>query len=117
LGEPLDEALVEQIGPHRAAAMVHQPDDGPDAQRAESLQPAGRPGPVRRLEAGGGDGFPEHRHPQRPEAERGEAVEVGEPVAVAVAAQLVEPAVAHTIHRALHASPQLGQAPPFLRHA
>ena len=107
LRESIRQGGIDQAGRCRAAPVVKEAHDRRDAELPQAAQPLVRPAPVRGPEAAGRGPFPEHRVPERGDAERGEAVEVVEAVLVPGAADLIDVVVADPVDRALDPAPQL----------
>src|SRR5262249_47301639 len=117
--EAVGEVRAREARATRAAAVVQEADDGPDAEGAEPFEPRVGPGEGRGADVAAGtralpeDGVAERRDPQPREQ-----IDVGRPAGVAAPLHLVEVPVPHAVDGALHTSPELEWgARPFGIHA
>ena len=101
-GELARKLRVQQARVPGTAAVVQKCRDRADAELAQARKPAILDVPAARL-----DVLPEDRLAERTDAQRRESIEVLDSRVMAVAPDLVVPPVAHTVHRAFHAAPEL----------
>jgi hypothetical protein len=87
--------------------VVEERGDGAQAELAHALEPLVGPAPVRPGDAIRLDPLPQHRVADRGQTQRGEPVEILEPVVVAVQPRLVDDLAADPRHGALDATPHL----------
>ena len=101
----------------RAAAVVQQADDRPNAERRSRASRSSVQRQSSAVEAVRRDAFPEHRIAQRADAERGERGRDRRSAASCpLALELIETAIADPVDRALDAAPDLEQARPRGAH-
>jgi hypothetical protein len=87
--------------------VVQERGDRPQTELAHPFEPLVGPAPVRACGAVRLDPLPEHRIADRAQTERGEPVEVVQPVVMAVQPGLVDDLGADPRHRALDTTPHL----------
>src|SRR5581483_5914152 len=106
-GQARREAVIEQAGIRRAAAVMDQPDDRAHAEVPKPLEAAVRPRPVTLVGSVRRGPFPKNGEAQRRKAERREPVEVVRARAVATEFSLVAVAAVKPVQGALRTTPDL----------
>src|SRR3954454_22327527 len=97
--------------------MVHQPDDRANAEITQQPEPLVRPAPVDQIGAVRSHSLPQRRIPQCADAELRELLQVVRTPVVAGPRELIEPAIADAIDRALDAAPHFEAACSVVVHA
>ena len=87
--------------------MVDEPGDDADAVTAQAIEARVVPAEIELVGAGGGDMLPQDREADRLDAERGDRVDIFEPVELAHFAKFVADLVTDAHDAALDTAPQL----------
>ena len=103
-GEEPGEFRIEQIGMRRAASVMKQSHNRPDAKFTQAVQPPVRPAPID-FTISRGHSLPEHGITNGFEADLPQQFQIALPVRVAGKLQLVHIAFAHAIDSAFKAAP------------